>query len=53
MTITQLEINNSNLQVLTNQVEYKIFDANKNPLDISICKDSGIVINQIMNSILE
>ena len=50
LTITQLEINNTNLQVLTNQVEYKIFDANKNPLDISICKDSGIVINQIMNS---
>ena len=49
LTIIQLEINSENLQVLTNQVEYKIFDAHKKPLDISICKDSDIVISQIMN----
>ena len=49
LTIIQLEINSENLQVLTNQVEYKLFDAHKKPLDISICKDSDIVLSQIMN----
>ena len=49
LTITQIEINSSDTQVLTNQVEYGIFNSNKNPIDLSACKDSDIVINHIRN----
>ena len=48
--MTQLELNNAdNSQILTNQVEYQIYDKNKNPLDMSICKNTEIVINYTMN----
>ena len=50
LTIAQLEINNTdNTLTLTNQVEYQIFDKNNNPLDISVCKDTDITINYLMN----
>ena len=50
LTVIQLEINNAdNSQILTNQVEYQIFDGNKNPLDMSVCKDTEIKITTLMN----
>ena len=51
LTIVQLESNNNteNSHELTNQIEYQIFDDNKNPLDTSVCKDLGITINAKMN----
>ena len=50
LTVTQLEINNAdNSKLLTNQVEYQIYDENKKPLNMSICKDSDIIINYLIN----
>ena len=45
LTLLQIEIeNNSNNYSLNNQIEYRIYDENKKPLDISICKDTDITI---------
>ena len=39
-----MEISNKNERSLINQVEYQVFDEQKNPLDLSICNDSNIKI---------
>ena len=50
LTVLQIEINKKNEQILNNQVEYAIFDQNKNKLDLSKCKNVKIKINyQISN----
>ena len=49
LTLLQIEIKNNNNQSLVNQVEYRIYDENKNPLDISVCKDTDIIINYAIN----
>ena len=45
LTILMIEIENYNNHSLINQVEYRIFDENKKPLDISKCKDTNIIID--------
>ena len=42
LTILQMEIDNINEQSLINQVEYKIYDENRNPLNLSLCNDTDI-----------
>ena len=49
LTLLQLEINNDHNQSLIDQVEYRIYDDNKNPIDISICKDTDIIINHSLD----
>ena len=44
LTFFQMEISNKNERSLINQVEYQVFDEQKNPLDLSICNDSNIKI---------
>ena len=44
ITFFQMEISNKNERSLINQVEYQVFDEQKNPLDLSICNDSNIKI---------
>ena len=41
-TIVQIEINNNNEQILNNQIEYAIYDENKNRIDLSLCKNIKI-----------
>ena len=45
LTVYQLEIDNKNEQSLINDVEYAVFDENKNQLSLSVCKDEIIEIN--------
>ena len=42
-TIMRIEIDNNNKQVLNNQVEYAVYDENKNKIDLSICKNIKII----------
>ena len=41
-TIMQIEIDNNNEQSLNNQVEYAIYDENKNRIDLSLCDNIKI-----------
>ena len=45
LTVYQIEIENSNDQSLINEVEYAVFDEDKNRLDLSVCKEEIIQIN--------
>ena len=45
LTILQIEIESNNDKSLTNQVEYAIYDENKNKLDLSYCSDVKIKVN--------
>ena len=45
LTILQIEIERVNTKALTNQVEYEIFDENKNLLNLSFCQDTLIKVN--------
>ena len=45
LTTLQIEIDSNNDKSLTNQVEYAIFDENKNKLDLSYCSDVKIKIS--------
>ena len=42
LTFFQLEINNNNNKSYVNQLEYLVYDDNKNQLDLSPCKDTNI-----------
>ena len=44
LTILQIEIDKLNSQSLTNQVEYAIYDDEKNKLDLSCCKNTPIIV---------
>ena len=44
ITFFQMEISNTNERSLVNQVEYQVYDENKNILDLSICNDTNIKI---------
>ena len=44
LTFFQMEISNKNERSLINQVEYQVYDEQKNPLDLSVCNDSNIKI---------
>ena len=53
LTVIQIELETNNEQSLINQVEYAVYDENKNQLDLSVCKDVKIKINyKITNSSL-
>ena len=58
LTIMQIEIKSSNENSLTNQVQYAIYDENKNQLNLSYCEnvqikiDYGIKNNSILNTSL-
>ena len=45
LTIFQVEIERKNEKCLTNQIEYEIYDEEKNKLDLSYCKDVPIKVN--------
>ena len=45
LTVLQIELETNNDQSLINQVEYAVYDENKNQLDLSVCKDVKIKIN--------
>ena len=47
ITFLQMEINNKD-KSLVNQVEYQVYDNNKNLLDLSLCKDLDIEITYAM-----
>ena len=44
LTFLQMEIDNKNDKSLVNQVEYQVYDDNKNLLDLSLCNDTNIKI---------
>ena len=44
LTMLQIEIDKLNSQSLTNQVEYVIYDEDKNQLDLSCCKNTPIKV---------
>ena len=44
ITFLQMEIENKNEKSLNNKIEYKAYDDNKTPLDLSLCNDSSIQI---------
>ena len=44
LTFFQMEITNNNQRSLINQVEYKVYDEQKNELELSICNNSNIKI---------
>jgi hypothetical protein len=58
LTMLQIEIDKMNSQSLTNQVEYVVYDEEKNQLDLSCCKNipikvtyeikEGAILNQTM-----
>ena len=50
LTIYQIEIFNNNEKSLINDVEYAIFNENKERLDLSVCKDEFIIINYQINT---
>ena len=52
-TLLQMNIKNNNKNCLVDQVEYKIYDENKQTVDLSICNDVNIKIEyKITNSSL-
>ena len=50
LTIYQIEIFNNNEKSLINDVEYAIFNEDKERLDLSVCKDEFIIINHQINT---
>ena len=44
ITFFQMEISNKNERSLINQVEYQVYDEQRNPLDLSLCNDSNIKV---------
>ena len=53
LSLMQININNQNENRLNDQVEYKIYNSNGDPLDLSICKNVNIkIIYDIKNSSL-
>ena len=53
ISILQVEIDALNEQVIANQIEYIVFDEEKNKLDLSFCQDLQISVNyKIKNSSL-
>ena len=44
LTFLQLEIVNKDKQSLVNQIEYQVYDDNKNLLDLNLCNDTNIQI---------
>ena len=53
VSILQVEIDALNEQVIANQIEYIVFDEEKNKLDLSFCQDLQITVNyKIKNSSL-
>ena len=42
ITFIQIELNNSNNDILVNQIEYKAYDDSKKPLNLSLCENSTI-----------
>ena len=44
ITFFQMEISNKNERSLINQVEYQVYDEQKNLLDLSVCNNSNIKI---------
>ena len=44
ITFFQMELSNPNKQSLINQVEYQVYDENKNILDLSVCNNFNIKI---------
>ena len=42
ITFIQVELNNSNTDILINQIEYKAYDDSKTPLNLSLCENSTI-----------
>ena len=54
LTFLQMEINNKNNKSLINQLEYQVYDDNKNILDLSICNDTNIkIFYALKNNILD
>ena len=52
-TILQVNLKNNNSKCLVDQVEYKIYDENKQEVDLSVCKDVNIKIEyKIQNTSL-
>ena len=45
ITILQVEINRANDQILTNQIEYELYNEEKKKLDLSLCKDVPIKVH--------
>ena len=45
ITILQVEIKRANDQVLTNQIEYELYNDKKKKLDLSLCKDVPIKVH--------
>ena len=43
-TLLQVNMKNNNKNCLIDQVEYKVYDSNRQQVDLSICKDSDIII---------
>ena len=53
LTILQIEMSKKNEQSLTNQVEYAVFDEEKNKLNLSYCNNISIIIyHEIKNNSL-
>ena len=52
ISILQVEIDALNEQVIANQIEYIVFDEEKNKLDLSFCQDLQISVNYKINSSL-
>ena len=44
ITFLQVEINNINQKSLVNQVEYQVYDEDKNLLDLSLCENTNIEV---------
>ena len=44
ITIMQVEINRANEQIITNQIEYELYNEEKKKLDLSLCKDVPIKV---------
>ena len=52
-TILQVNLKNNNSKCLVDQVEYKVYDENKQEVDLSVCKDVNIKIEyKIQNTSL-
>ena len=44
LTFVQFELNNSNDNILVNQIEYQVFDDENNILNLDVCKNSSIKV---------
>ena len=50
ITFIQVELNNTNDDILINQIEYQVYDDKKNQLNLSLCNSSNLTVYHLLKN---